>query len=68
MQIVAYESTILGSQFDNYLLAEVTETVFSSWKRDDILLVRIDPLDVDPTVRTPRVLFPAEKMDWLLDS
>ena len=68
MQLVAYGSTILGPQFEKYLRAEVTDTVISSWKRDDVLLVRVDPLDVELHSGTPLVFFPADKMDVLTDS
>ncbi len=68
MQLAAYGSVILGPQFDKYLRAEVTDTVLSTWKHDDVLLIRVDPLLVDPDAATPRYYFPANKMDWLTDS
>lgn len=68
MQLAAYESVILGPQFDKYLRAEVTDTIISTWKHDDVLLVRVDPLEVDPDAKTPRYFFPANKMDWITDS
>lgn len=64
MALVAYESVLLGPQFDKFLRAEETESIVSTKTHEDILLVRIDPLYVNIKGKTPRFCYPADRMEY----
>jgi len=64
LQVVAYESKILGMQFEGFLRAVQTDSYIHTDKHDDVVLIRIDPLEVDYRDNRHLYRYPADALDW----
>lgn len=56
---ISYRTSLLGPQFDNFLIAEVLPYFVETTTENDRLLVQVDPLDVAANSTPPSTVIGA---------